>query len=184
MSNKPEFSRPLPLDGLKADARERVGEATPEECRALSERLGIPDVKSLAYRMTLYPYDKGKGVSVHGEIEAVVTQICVVTLEPFETTFSESFAVELHRDADKMADEALKGVEDPDSELLDSLPEALDGDAVDLGEIAAQQLALALPDHPRAPGATVDLPEISADEPDFKPESPFAALAKLKKPEE
>lgn len=184
MTPTPEFSRPLPLDGLKADARERVGEASPEECRALAERLAIPAVKSLSYRMTLYPYDKGKGVSVHGEIEAEVTQTCVVTLEPFDSALTESFSVELHRDADKMADEALQGVEDPDSELLDSLPEPLEAESVDLGEIATQQLALALPDHPKAPGAALEMPENSAEEGDFKPESPFAALANLKKPEE
>ena len=184
MAQNCEFSRPVPLDGMRASARERVAEATPDECRSVAQRLAIPAVKSLSYRMELQPYDKGRGVAVRGEIEAVVTQLCVVTLDPFDSEINESFSVELHREADKMADEALQGVEDPDSELLDSLPEALVGDVVDLGEIATQQLALALPDYPRAPRAALDLPELGEEEAEIKPESPFAALAKLKKPQE
>jgi uncharacterized metal-binding protein YceD (DUF177 family) len=58
--------------------------------------------------------------------------------------------------------------------------EPLDDGMIDIGEAVAQQLSLALDPFPRAPGATL---EQEADLSDHSPrESPFAALAKLRKP--
>ncbi|MEM6491718.1 MAG: DUF177 domain-containing protein, partial [Pseudomonadota bacterium] len=56
-------------------------------------------------------------------------------------------------------------------------PEPVDGDAIDLGELAAQALSLALDPHPRAPDAPDDA---SYAEADSAPPSPFAKLAVLK----
>ena len=64
--------------------------------------------------------------------------------------------------------------DDADPEALDEIPYA-DG-MLDLGEAAAEQLALALDPYPRAPGAA--LPEI-ADE--AEAHRPFAALASLRR---
>ena len=61
---------------------------------------------------------------------------------------------------------------DPDSD--DEIPYS--GVAIDLGEAAAEQLALMLDPYPRKPGA--DLPAAADD----SQTSPFAALARLKRP--
>jgi hypothetical protein len=63
------------------------------------------------------------------------------------------------------------GDEDPDD-----LP--AEAGAVDMGEALAQQLSLALDPYPRAPGA-----ELPAEATDGGAHGPFAALAKLKRPE-
>jgi uncharacterized metal-binding protein YceD (DUF177 family) len=65
-------------------------------------------------------------------------------------------------------------------------PEVAVGGRIDLGEIAVVHLALALDPYPRAPGAAFDAKAWGVEpEKDEKPTtvSPFAALAKLKKPE-
>ncbi|MGB0921513.1 MAG: YceD family protein [Alphaproteobacteria bacterium] len=172
-----EFSRPLDIESLKPGARPRGGEAKQAECAALAKRLEVSAVHSLAYSFDVEPFDKGKGVRLKGTVEGRVTLNCVVTLEDFEAEVVDTVELSFHQDADAMAEEALKGVEDPDSALLDRLPEPLDGMVLDLGEVATQQFALALPDYPRKPGAAFENP--GAGQQDVK-ESPFAALQALK----
>ena len=59
--------------------------------------------------------------------------------------------------------------EDPPDPIVDG--------KVDLGALAAEFLALALDPYPRKPGAEFAAPEVA------EPDSPFAELARLAKPE-
>ena len=65
--------------------------------------------------------------------------------------------------------------EDDDPDLPDEIP--YPAGAIDLGEAAIQQLALALDPYPRRP----DLPEAGEELPDTP--HPFAALAALRRPQ-
>ena len=92
-------------------------------------------------------------------------QTCVVSLEDFTATVEEHFAVRCVPDGAES--------DNADPEALDEIPYA-DG-TLDLGEAAAEQLALALDPYPRAPDAV--LPEWRT-----KPEAqPFDALASLRR---
>jgi hypothetical protein len=51
---------------------------------------------------------------------------------------------------------------------------------IDLGLVATEALALALPAYPRKPGATLATPPAAGDEPDEDVVKPFAALAALR----
>ena len=64
--------------------------------------------------------------------------------------------------------------EDDDPEAPDDIPYG--GGSIDLGEAAAEQLALALDPYPRRPGAVLAETTAAADR------SPFAALARLQRP--
>ena len=66
---------------------------------------------------------------------------------------------------------------DPDEE--DSYDEEIEGSAIDLGEMVAQCLALELDPYPREPGIEY-VPEAEKFQ-DSSAESPFAALAQLKR---
>jgi hypothetical protein len=66
--------------------------------------------------------------------------------------------------------------DDPDSP--DEIETA--GDIVDLGEVVAEQLALALDPYPRLPDAVVELPDDPVEEAEPRP-NPFAALARLRR---
>jgi uncharacterized metal-binding protein YceD (DUF177 family) len=157
----PEFPRPLALDRLGTVPFEQEVTATTEECAALAGRLGIPAVLALSCRFRLHRGQDGR-IEAAGELRARLVRECVVTLDEFEAEVSESFRVAFVPEGSES--------EDIDPEADDEIPYA--GAAIDLGEAAAEQLALTLDPFPRKPGA--ELPPEAADE----SESPFAALAR------
>jgi hypothetical protein len=140
----PELHRPLPADTVPLSGREVVVEATPEECAALAARMRIPAVKRLRVRFALTPALAGS-IAAAGRIEAEVVQTCVVTLEEFTARIGEDFEV--------LFVEAGTESDDIDPEAVDEIPFA--AGVLDLGEAAAEQLALALDPYPRAPGAVL-----------------------------
>jgi uncharacterized metal-binding protein YceD (DUF177 family) len=161
----PELPRPLPVDRVGAAGLDFTVTATPAECAAMARRLGVPDVAALSCAFRLRP-DPGGVVLAEGRLQARLTQICVVSLDPFPVRLDERFRLRF----------VPEGREDPelDPESDDEIPYA--GVAIDLGEAAAEQLALVLDPYPRKPGA--DLPAPPQDD----AASPFAALARLRRP--
>lgn len=175
-----EFSRKLRLDKLAGGPVERALEATPEECRRLCARFGLVDLMALNGRLTVSRQIDSPLVRVEGRFQARVRQTCVVKLEPFDAEVGESF-VELYT-LDPAAAEAEEG------EVFvaldeDGAPEPLPGDSLDLGEVLAEQMALALDPHPRAPDAEFDPARygVEPDGDDDTPDNPFAVLRQLKR---
>lgn len=160
-----EMSRPLPLGLVGAAGRRETIEATPEECAALATRFGIPAVAMVRAVIDLSHAADGS-VLARGRLEARVTQDCVVTLEPVEQTVAEDFVLRL-----------LPAGREPEDgpEEIDEIPTG-PGDVADLGEVLAEQLALALDPYPRAAGA--ELPDGARE----GRSSPFAGLAALRRP--
>src|SRR5205807_2038914 len=145
--------------------------ATPEECAALAQRFGLMSIERLAARVKLRRR-RGKALlRLSGHFSADVTQNCVVTLGPVPGHVEGDFTV-LYGDVDQGAEVLIDPQEEADFEPLPT-------GALDVGEIVAQEFALALDPYPRAPGA--ELPVAVPDgEPEAPPEHPFAVLAKLK----
>ena len=158
-----EFHRPLPLGRVGPEGRTEVLEATEAERAALARRFQIPGVEALRTTFRLTPEPDG-AVRAEGRIEAAVTQECVVTLEPVAQQVAEEFVLRLLPSGREPAD-------GPDD--LDEIE--TEGDVADLGEVVAEQLALALDPYPRSPGA--ELPPEAHDE----SAGSFAALAALKR---
>ncbi len=156
-----EFSRPLALDRVGAAMFEVAVTATPEECAALAVRLGVPELRAFTCRFRLRRGDVGR-ITAEGELRARLVRECVVTLDAFEAKQTEAFRVVFVPAGGESDDE------DPESD--DEIPYS--GAAIDLGEMAAEQLALVLDPYPHKPGASLP-PE--AQEP---LESPFAALVR------
>lgn len=170
-----EFSRPIALDriGLKEKAYEI--EADTAECSALAKRLGIPAVDKFSATIRLRLTGGGKVVRLSGRIRAELTQICVVTLEPMgsivEEDFSRLYSVEA---GDELAEVVI--------EIDEDVPDPVEDGQIDMGEAAAEHLALAMDPFPRSAGAAFTPPPEEPLEPEAKP-SPFAALAGLGKKE-
>lgn len=169
----PEFSRPVALEDFRGGTVRQSIVASDEECGRLAERLGLAAIDSLSATVTLESRRGGKIIAVEGQFQAVLTQTCVVTLEPLPGTVSEAFAVRLAPAVE--ADEAEIVDIDPET---DDEPEPLDGDSVDIGELVAQHLSLALDPYPRAEGAELEPETLAAGE--DSDEGPFAKLAQLK----
>ncbi len=155
---KPEFSRPLALARI-GGGRTIAIEATPAERAALAQRMRVPELPALTCTFALRPIAGGV-VSADGLLQARVVQVCVLSLDPFEAAIEERFALRF----------VPQGQESPaiDPEAIDEIAYA--GNTIDLGEAAAEQLALALDPYPRKPGAA--RPEGVQPEPEAPPDPP------------
>lgn len=161
----PELHRPVPVDRIGPDSLDIRVEANAAECAALAARMQIPAVHAMdcRFRLTRLP---GDVIAASGTLAARVVQTCVVTLEEFEATVQDEFAIRFVP--------AGQETEDPDPESEDEIPYT--GGVLDLGEAAAEQLGLALDPYPRMPGA-----ELPAAQDEASPH-PFAALAARRRP--
>jgi hypothetical protein len=163
-----ELSRPVALSKIGPGGLEVWVRATPEECAAVAARMGIPAIQSLECFFNLWRDDGGITVHAEGRLRAEVTRACVVSAEDFETPVEEEFEVvfvplALVRD-------------DPDPDLPDEVP--YEGDTIDIGEAAVEQLGLALDPYPRIEGATL----LELDDDDDS--SPFSILRRGPGPDE
>ena len=167
----PEFSRPIGLDEVGDKPLYRSIEADPAERDALARRFGLESLDALRAKVTVVPVRHGEIISVEGKLAAEAVQKCVVTLGPVPARIEETFAVKLSPPSDAEPEIEI----DPEGDE----PEPLEGESVDIGEIVAQHLALALDPYPRADGAEFEGVEGMVEEPPVA--GPFAALERLKR---
>lgn len=120
--------------------------ADPAERRRVADRLDLVALDGLAFAGRVEHGPREGVLILRGQLEADATQRCVVTLEPVAARLD----VEIER-------YFVQGPEIEAEEILispdDEEPEPLDRDCLDLGEIAVEELALALDPYPRAADA-------------------------------
>jgi uncharacterized metal-binding protein YceD (DUF177 family) len=144
---------PLPLSHPLRTASLGTRTVTPFDLRpnaperaAVAAYLDILAVPEMRFRGTITPAGR-RDLVLEGELTARVVQPCVVTLEPVTTRLSEH--VERRYVEDFVLPEGDE-VEMPEDDGIEPLPQA-----IDLGAVATEALALALPLYPRAPGASL-----------------------------
>jgi hypothetical protein len=166
-SRPPEFSRPIAADRIGAGDFSTVVEATADERAAVAERLMIPAVAALSCTVTLCRgADAARGeIVAEGELRAAVTRTCVVSAEDFAVEITTRFRALLVR----------AGTERDEIDLEGEDEVAYQDGVLDLGELATEELALALDPYPRMPGA------VSPDDAGEREASPFAILASRKR---
>ncbi len=159
----PELHHPVALDRIGPNGAAVAVDAGPGELPAIAARLCIVSLAKLHCTFKLRRIG-ATTIEAQGALSAQVTETCVVTLDTFDHDVQETFTVHF----------VPSGTEDddPDPEAIDQIP--FNGGAIDLGEAAVEQLALALDPYPRKPGAV--LPHDLAAE----PEGPFAGLSALR----
>ena len=139
-------------------------DASAEERAALAADFDLPGVQEL---IGLFEVTGGpKRVHVKGQVRAQVTQVCGVTLEPFEASVLEDVDVVLAPAT------PAKSPEEEERRKIDPPDEIVDG-RIDLGALTAEFLALGLDPYPRKPGVVFEPPESA------EADSPFAALRGL-----
>lgn len=179
----PEFSRPLPVEDI-GEGVERTISARPAELQALAERMKLPAIRMLSATLRVVPEGDG-AYRVRGALVAEVDQECVRTLDIFPATVKADVE-RLFVPPDSPAARALE--EAPVIELDADSPDEPDiiRDAeIDLGELAAEVLALSLDPWPRKPGTDfvnveAGTPEEKGEAGDPERENPFAVLRALK----
>lgn len=161
---QPEFSRPIEVARVPPSGSVEKIVATTEECAVLARRMDLPAIGALSATLTVMPWRSG-GAEVKGSLRAEIEQVCVVTLEPFSSTVREPVerfylppGIATGSAQDDEADEIVNG-------------------AIDLGELVAETLALAIDPYPRSPGAVF---AADAELEGGTETSPFATLRTLK----
>ncbi len=167
-----EFSRPLQLQELDDGVVEHSITADAAERAALAARFELLGLDDLSARLAADRVPDSSLVRITGVLHAEAVQRCVVTLEPIAARIDEPIDV-------------LYGPEDGSAEIADTPfeeatpPEPFDGDMIDIGELVAQQLALALDPYPRKSDAVaveIKGSEGPLDE-DEEVSGPFSALS-------
>lgn len=165
----PEFHRSERVDTIGERARSVTVTASPAECAALAGRFGLVEVTSLVGTFSLQR--DTDGIVAHGRVTAHVIQACVVTGEGVPASIDEPLALRFVDDVGVAGDEI-----ELTADALDVIPYS-DG-AIDLGEAAAETMALALDPFPRSPNAQATLKAAGVlREEDV---GPFSGLAALK----
>lgn len=158
----PEFSRPCAVDRLPAGGQGFALAATEAERAALARRFDLDALDRLEAEghVQAVPVAGAQPlVEVSGRLRAAASQRCVVTLEPVPATLDTTFRRVFTRE---LPDEAAAAEIEVDA-LDDDEPEPLPpGETLDLGELVAEELAVALDPYPRSPDADAVLAEVGA----------------------
>src|ERR1700722_5294460 len=133
-TTEPEFSHTLFVEKIPPGGIEQNLIANEKARKLLVERLGLLDLSKLTAKLYVQPGNVGT-FRVNGTMSADVTQQCVVTLEPLPGHIEQEI------DALFAAQEADEGEVEP---IIDGM--------IDLGELVAQNLGMALDPYPRKPG--------------------------------
>lgn len=139
----------------------------------IAHDLGLESLPSLTAEVTVRPWLDGAEVA--GRFEAVVEQLCSLSLEPFEHPLRGAFEVRLAPAGGASAPQEAGGDLELDLDAPDP-PDILEGDAIAVAGYVVEHLALEIDPFPRKPGAEFSY------EPTSTEESPFAVLRNLKAP--
>ena len=138
---EPEFSRLFELEDLGETPEKIVVTAKREECGLLATRFEQQSIARLTANLVLKWIEFGEVFSVSGSFEADVVQTCVISLEPISVTLNE--------DVNLVFASPRKGATET---LLLEDAEPFEGEHIDLGELVAEELSLALEPYPRSKG--------------------------------
>jgi hypothetical protein len=171
MTEPAPFHRIVRVNAIPEDGQTLTIEASPTEKEALASLYEVPAIAALTATLRIVRAGQG-GARVSGAVHAELTQICVVSLEPFAATVDEDIDV---RFAPRPKEESIPrppretetfSIADEDE------PDPVIEGKIDVGALAAEFFALGLDSYPRKPGVEFVAPVELA-----RPDSPFAALA-------
>ena len=189
------FSHLLDVASVPAKGVSVTIEPAASNYPAIAAECGLPAVASLRVTYKITPRVGGR-IEVVGDLAARVTQVCVVSLEPFEGDLTQHidlafapsaaalddwFAAEAPRRGRRGEPDRRSPHESPASATIgedqpDPPDPIIDG-RIDLGALALEFLVLALDPYPRRPGVAFDGVVLGDDVPE---PSAFAGLARLK----
>lgn len=144
-----EINEMLPLDKMRSGPRRQTRDASVAECAAVASRLELEEVKSISFDLNASQSADSDIYEVIGQATMAAVRICSVTNKPFveatQAMIHELFTAKLSKATSV----------DPDIESdLDTLDvELVEDDAINLGELIIQYLAMELDSAPRAPDA-------------------------------
>jgi uncharacterized metal-binding protein YceD (DUF177 family) len=170
-----EFPRPFAVEDIEAKGSLVALVADPEERRRLAERFDLLALDRLVAQLTVTRGASGIPIRIRGRLQASVVQRCVVSLDPVASEIDEPIEVEYAPAAADGTEEVIH-LDQPDP------PEPLEGESIELGELVAQHLSVAIDPYPRKAGLKpLDWSEPARKEGEADPDNPFSVLASLRK---
>lgn len=147
---------------------------TAEECKALAQRFQILDVKQFSAKV-LVKATAPDLFRLTGWVKARVVQECIVNGSPVSEEINEQYDEVVTTSA------ALLGGEDEVDGDNDRPVELIEGDSIDVAEIAIQWLALSLDPYPRSDAPLYEYSDEAENPNEISKKSPFAVLETLKR---
>jgi len=144
-SDQPEWAHPIRVAGLQPNQVEAI-ELTPDAAtrQLICRDLGLLSLRKFRFSGALSPLD-AVGWLLKGKLGATISQACVVTGDPVPARID--VPVVRHFLPDDTEYEVGGETEMPEDEAAEPL-----GETIDIGAIMLEELSLALPQYPRAPG--------------------------------
>lgn len=180
------FSRQVKVSEIPEHGLELQISASARECMALAEDFGLVGVAKLEAAF-LIGKRSGGGFNAKGTLNALVSETCVISLEPFQSAIEAEIDLDFIDEA-KLLPDRRQAVEVKAGPLLGAVlaeesdpPEPIINGKIDLGAIAAEFLALNLNPYPKKPG--VQFEDLTLADPEPEKISPFDILRKLKERE-
>jgi hypothetical protein len=176
MTEERVFSRLVRVDALPREGQVITIEATPAEREELASFYKLPAIAALTATLRLDPSGRG-GTRVTGAVHGELTQVCVVSLEPFPAIVDED--VDVRFAPQTVANSRSTAAQETETFSLadEDEPDPIIDGKINLGALAAEFFALGLDPYPRKPGAVLDEERTNSEPTD----SPFAALAQRDK---
>lgn len=158
----------IPLAGVSG-----VIDLNSDEKSEIAKIFDITELKKFKFTYNLMRGRQGR-FKLDGQLEADVTQECVITLEPVEKKYNDTIVIDLWPPKDVALAEKLAEQEGR-SFLLDG-PEPIVDDQIDVGQIAYEHFASILDPFPKKAGAAFDWSGNSTDDTPQELQKPFAGL--------
>mgnify|MGYP000531496797 CR=1 FL=1 len=138
-----DFSYPLQIDELNQGEQSYMLRADKAQLETLKEILQVPAVNYFEADIKL-KFQKKRGIlDVSGQVRAGLGLISVISLEPFDRAYKTDFALTFDTNA------TYEQIRELDEDKEADIPDIVIGGRIDLGDIAIEQLALVMEDHPR-----------------------------------
>lgn len=166
-SEKHIWKVPVTLDEIPETGRHFYLSADAATRAAIATELGLRSLERLDFSADVTRRGRD-GLHVSGNVDAIVGQSCVVSLEPVENAIMETVDLDFVPASQTATDDRAE------SENADP-PELLTEGRIDLGALAIEFLILGIDPYPRKSGAVFVAPGSDA-----QPAGPFASLASLK----
>lgn len=178
-----EFSHPIKLEHIDRKGKSVTIQPSSEECIALSKRFDLESIDTMEAQISITA--SSLVYHVTGVVKATITQISVISNNPVQKTITQdidAWFIDNSRvtSFEKAKKDRENSDEEDEYEIRDEKddPEPITNDEIDIGEVAAQFLGLALDDYPRGEDETSgDYIEV---EPENTKPNPFAVLKDLK----
>ena len=169
-----EFSRLFDVRRVPPEGATEAISATMDECRAIALRFGVEAVHSVSATIRIQPWKQGR-FRARGDASASITQICVVTLEPFENVVSAQLDQIFIETDNKLADDTGEIVVSYDEDDIGYVEDH----HIELGEFVVEALGLELDPYPRKQGAQLPVTSSGESVTGEQRTNPFAVLKQL-----